>query len=139
MEERLAEIDPSIQTPVFAIIDHLSFSKNLSEKQVLSQEGQIVQDADRLDAIGAIGIARTFYYGGHVGNPMYDPELPPRTQMDAAAYRSERSTVINHFYEKLLLLESKMNTETGRRLARKRTAFMEQFLQEFFDEWKGQA
>ena len=139
LEERLAEIDPSIQASVFAIIDHLSFSKNLSEKQVLSQEGQIVQDADRLDAIGAIGIARTFYYGGHVGNPMYDPELPPRTQMDAAAYRSERSTVINHFYEKLLLLESKMNTETGRRLARKRTAFMEQYLQEFFDEWNGQA
>lgn len=138
LAEALEAIDPAVKEPVFAIIDHLSFSKNLGRSQKLSQEGQIVQDADRLDAIGAIGIARTFYYGGHVGNAMYDPKLPPRSQMDALSYRKERSTVINHFYEKLLLLEKKMNTETGRRLARHRTAFMEEYLQEFFAEYNGQ-
>lgn len=122
------------QTAIMAIIDNMSFSQNLQQKQLLSLEGQLVQDADRLDALGAIGIARTFYYGGHKKHAMYDPTILPRTEMDKQTYR-QPSTVINHFHEKLLLLSQQMNTPAAQKLAQKRHQLLQNFLSEFMDEW----
>lgn len=119
---------------VLYIIQNLSYSKNLEKKRELSLMGQIVQDADRLDAIGAIGIARTFYYGGHKKNPLYDDNSPRDIDtLDEKAYR-EDSSVLNHFYEKLLLLEETMNTEAGKAEAAIRTDFMKRFLERFYEE-----
>jgi uncharacterized protein len=131
------QVPADLQQALWAIIDHMSFRKNLEQPQPLTLAGQIVQDADRLDAIGAIGIGRTFYYGGHFGDPMYDPALPPRQHLTAAEYAQGNSTVINHFYEKLLTLAQHMNTPTGQKLAAQRQAFMETFLARFKAEWEG--
>ncbi|MNP14208.1 putative hydrolase [compost metagenome] len=98
-------------------------------------EGQIVQDADRLDAIGAIGIARTFTYAGWKGHFMYDPDNNPREVMSEAEYRDANSTAINHFYEKLLRLKDLMNTEWGKKIAHHRHQYMEEYLQQFYKEW----
>lgn len=100
-------------------------------------EAQIVQDADRLDAIGAIGIARCFTYAGSKGQLIYDPNIKPRADMSYTAYREEISTAINHFYEKLLNLKYLMNTPTAKRLADERHRYMEHFLEQFFNEWEG--
>ena len=98
---------------------------------------EVVQDADRLDALGAIGIARTFNYGGFKNRKLYDPEIQPNLNMTPSEYKASDAPTINHFYEKLLLLKDKMNTETGRKIAEDRHRFMEAFLQEFYAEWDG--
>lgn len=121
---------------VCQIIDEVSF-KGTDSVRPSTLEGKCVQDADRLDALGAIGIARTFAYGGSHNRAIYDPELPPRTAMNQAQYYSSKSTSLNHFYEKLFLLEGMMNTETGKAIARKRTQYMQQFVDEFLHEWDG--
>ncbi|EFR30717.1 HD domain-containing protein [Eremococcus coleocola] len=118
---------------IIDIIKNQSFSANLTSRQALSLEGQVLQDADRLDALGAIGIARTFYYAGAKGNPLYN-QSSVRTQLDKAAYRQAENSSINHFYEKLLKLENLMNTEVGKNEAHKRTVFMQEFLSNFYQE-----
>lgn len=128
--------DDEIQT-IFYIIENMSYRKNLNHKQTLSLDGQIVQDADRLDALGAIGIGRTFYYGGNKHNIMYDPNIPPRTELTEISYK-QPTTVINHFYEKLFLLKGMMNTQTGKKLAQQRHDFLVQFVKMFEKEWKGE-
>ena len=121
---------------VCQIIDEVSF-KGTDSVRPSTPEGKCVQDADRLYALGAIGIARTFAYGGSHNRAIYDPELPPRVAMNQAQYYSRNSTSLNHFYEKLFLLEDMMNTETGKAIARKRTQYMQEFVDEFLHEWDG--
>ena len=132
-----ADVSPEAAEQVIRIINKVSF-KGTDTQVPETIGGKIVQDADRLDAIGAIGIARAFAYGGSHGRQMYDPEIPPAPGLDEAAYRSCCGTTLNHFYEKLLLLEGMMNTPQARRLARRRTAVMEDFLREFLAQWQGE-
>lgn len=119
---------------VLYIIKNISFKNRGDFQGEPSKELQIVQDADRLDAIGAIGIARTFHFGGFKNNPIYDPEIKPNLLMTKEEYKKSEGTTINHFYEKLLLLKDLMNTETGRKIAEKRHQFMLQFLEQFYSE-----
>ncbi len=119
------------------IIRNMSFKASLGKVEFHSNELGIVQDADRLDAIGAIGIARAFTYGGFKNRELYNPEIPPALNMSKEEYKSSAAPTINHFYEKLLLLKDKMNTESGRRIAAERHLFMEQYLEQFFREWEG--
>lgn len=120
---------------IFEIIKNISFSKELEAgKARLTLAGKIVQDADRIDALGAIGILRTAYYGGHTQSPLYDPDLSPQEFKSKQEYR-QKSTVINHFYEKLFKLPATMNTEAGKAEAQRRVAFMEEFLARFYAEW----
>ncbi len=123
---------------VVKIIENISFKGGTTEKQFTSIELDIVQDADRLDAIGAIGIARTFNYGGFKNRTLYDPAIAPLTNMTKEAYKNSTAPTLNHFYEKLLLLKDLMNTKTGRKLAEERHRFMEQFLDRFYAEWEGE-
>ena len=120
------------------IIKYISYKSSLSGQKLFSSpELDVIQDADRLDAIGAIGIARCFNYGGFKNRILYDPEIIPNLNMNKAAYKKSTSPTINHFYEKLLLLKDKMNTKTGRRIAADRHVYMEQFLEQFYGEWNG--
>ena len=123
---------------VVAIIENISFKGGNFEKKFTSKELEIVQDADRLDAIGAIGIARTFNYGGFKNRQLYNPEIAPQLKMTKEEYKNSEAPTINHFYEKLLLLKDKMNTETGKKIAQERHRFMELFLSQFYAEWDGE-
>ena len=120
------------------IVHNCSFKGGIGANKMKSIEGFIVQDADRLDAIGAIGIARTFAYGAKHGNVIYDPDVKPADFKSEEDYRKNRTHTINHFYEKLLLLKDIMNTETGRQLAEARHEYMEHFLTQFYGEWEGE-
>lgn len=122
---------------VVKIIENISFKGGKTERTFSSLELDIVQDADRLDAIGAIGIARTFNYGGFKNRPMYDPAIAPNMHMTKEEYKASNAPTINHFYEKLLLLKERMNTSTGKKLAEERHRFMEVFLAQFYAEWEG--
>tara|TARA_B110000503_G_scaffold109555_1_gene163938 strand:+ start:138 stop:797 length:660 start_codon:yes stop_codon:yes gene_type:complete len=133
------EVNTETITHVINIIKFISFKNSLSEtgKKFTSKELEVVQDADRLDAIGAIGIARCFNYGGFKDRALYNPEIAPNLNMNKAAYKNSTAPTINHFYEKLLLLKDKMNTVTGKKIANNRHQFMEIYLQQFYDEWNG--
>lgn len=129
------QVDSSIIDTVCDIVFRVSFKGAGVPTEMPTLEGKCVQDGDRLDAIGAVGIARAFAFGGHFGRAIYDPEIPPTLHDSFAAYKSKGGPTINHFYEKLLLLKDRMQTESGRKLALERHQFMEQFLQEFYREW----
>lgn len=131
-------VDETTIAHVVAIIENISFKGGNVTKTFYSKELDIVQDADRLDAIGAIGIARTFNYGGFKNRPLYDPAIPPQMNMNKEEYKNSSAPTLNHFYEKLLLLKDKMNTETGKKIALARHQFMERFLAQFYSEWEGQ-
>lgn len=124
---------------VVNIIKHMSFKNSLETEGTTftSKELQIVQDADRLDAIGAIGIARAFNYGGFKNRELHNPDVPPNLNMSKEDYKKSTAPTINHFYEKLLLLKDKMNTETGKKLAEERHQFMLDYLDQFYKEWDG--
>jgi uncharacterized protein len=131
-------VEKEIITHVENIIRNISFKGGNFTQHFQSPELNVVQDADRLDALGAIGIARAFNYGGFKNREMYNPSEPPNLQMDKEAYKKSSAPTINHFYEKLLLLKDRMNTETGRQLAEERHRFMEIFLGQFYKEWEGE-
>ncbi|MFB9109646.1 HD domain-containing protein [Flavobacterium gyeonganense] len=122
---------------VVNIIENISYKGGNFKKKFSSVELDIVQDADRLDAIGAIGVARAFNYGGFKNRALYDPEIVPVANMTKDEYKKNNAPTINHFYEKLLLLKDKMNTETGKQIAEERHHFMETFLAQFYAEWEG--
>jgi uncharacterized protein len=124
---------------VIVIIENISFKGGNQAQTYFSKELAVVQDADRLDAIGAIGIARTFNFGGFKNRPLYDPAIPPDLQLSKEAYKKSTAPTLNHFYEKLLRLKDLMHTETARELAAERHQFMEQFLSRFYAEWEGEA
>lgn len=130
-------IDALVQEKVLQIVFSIGFKGRLTLKEGLSLEGKIVQDADRLDALGAIGIARAFAYGGFKHRSMYDPNIEPKTYQTPEEYKNANSTTINHFYEKLLKLPNLLFTETARALAEERLNFMENFLKQFYLEWNG--
>jgi uncharacterized protein len=131
------KVEPTIIDHVIAIIENISFKGGKVERQFSSIELDIVQDADRLDAIGAIGIARTFNYGGFKNRALYNPEIAPNLSMTKDEYKNNEAPTINHFYEKLLLLKDKMNTQTGKQIAQDRHRYMEDFLEQFYAEWEG--
>ena len=122
---------------VCVIIDEISFAGQSILPSTI--EGKCVQDADRLDALGAIGIARAFAFGGNHHRLIYDPEIRPNFNMSKEEYRKSNSTTVNHFYEKLFQLKERMNTNSGKRLAAEREAFMKDFLKEFMREWQGES
>jgi uncharacterized protein len=129
--------DEAIIEHVINIIDNISFKGGNFEKKFHSKELDIVQDADRLDAIGAIGIARCFNYGGFRNRTLYDPEIAPNLSMSKETYKKSDSPTLNHFYEKLLLLKDRMNTQAGKRIAAQRHQYMQDFLAQFYAEWNG--
>ena len=138
------QVDESIIIHIENIINNISFKSSLPadrggnfEQKFNSPELEVIQDADRLDAIGAVGIARTFNYGGFKNRPLYNPEIAPNLNQSKEAYKNSEAPTINHFYEKLLLLKDRMNTVTGRKIAANRHQYMEHFLNQFYDEWNG--
>lgn len=131
-------VDEEIIVHVQEIIRNMSFKSSLGEVKFTSPEMLVVQDADRLDAIGAIGIARAFTYGGFKNRELYNPAIKPAINQSKEAYKNTTAPTINHFYEKLLLLKDKMNTATGKRIAQERHDFMEAYLEQFYGEWNGE-
>ena len=134
------QVEKKVIGHVIKIIGNISYKSSLDSKKLFtSKELMVVQDADRLDAIGAMGIARAFNYGGFMNRELYNPEIAPNLQMTKEQYKKSTAPTINHFYEKLLLLKDKMNTESGRKLAEKRHQFMLDYLEQFYKEWNGNA
>ena len=132
-------VDSQVIEHVSKIIEHMSFKNSFDlNTNFSSKEMEVVQDADRLDAIGAIGIARCFNYGGFKNRALYDPDISPNLNMTKAEYKTSKAPTINHFYEKLLLLKDQMNTKTGQRIATQRHRYMEGYLKQFFAEWNGE-
>ena len=129
------ELNPNQKEKIIEIVRTISFKGSGENDHMNSLEGKIVQDADRIDAVGAIGIARTFAYGGSIGQPIYDPEVPASADQSKEEYIQNRTHTINHFYEKLLLLENRMKTITGKEIASERTKFMKEYLDKFYGEW----
>ena len=139
---RNEQVNESVILHIENIIRNVSFKSSLDadkKDKFDSPELQVIQDADRLDAIGAIGIARTFNYGGFKNRTLYDPDIAPLIDQDKETYKNSKAPTINHFYEKLLLLKDKMNTETARKIAANRHEFMLQYLDQFYNEWNGKA
>ena len=130
-------VDEHIINEVKLIIQNMSFKNSFDETDFSSKEMNIVQDADRLDAIGAIGIARAFTYGGYKNRVLYDPEIKPEQHHSKESYKNTTAPTINHFYEKLLLLKDMMNTESGKAIAEKRHNFMVSYLEHFYSDWEG--
>ena len=131
-------VQPDVIEQVVGIIKNISFKGGNFKQTYHSLELDIVQDADRLDAIGAIGIARCFNYGGFKNRKLYDPEIAPNLKMTKEEYKNSQSPTINHFYEKLLLLKDKMNTENGKKIAQKRHEYMTEYLEQFYAEIDGE-
>lgn len=133
------QVDARVINQVLFIVENISFKNKDAKIDARPIELDIVQDADRLDALGAIGIARTFHFGGFKNNPLYDPSIEPKLNMSKEEYKKSRGTTINHFYEKLLLLKDLMNTAKGKKMAEERHLFMKSFLKQFLKEWQGEA
>ncbi|MFD0834630.1 HD domain-containing protein [Mariniflexile aquimaris] len=131
-------VDSKVIEHVIQIIENISFKGGNEAQKFQSPELDVIQDADRLDAIGAIGIARTFNYGGFKNRPLYNPDIKPNLNMTKEEYKTSKAPTINHFYEKLLLLKDRMNTKTGKKIALERHRFMEDFLDQFYAEWRGE-
>ncbi len=132
------DVDQEIIAHVVKIIENISFKGGKHLTQFKSPELDVIQDADRLDAMGAIGIARTFNYGGFKHRTIYNPEIAPNLNMTKEEYKNTNAPTINHFYEKLLLLRDKMNTSTAKSMANHRQVYMQQYLDEFYKEWAGE-
>lgn len=131
------DVSEEVTANVEDIIRHVSFKGAGVKSNMKTIEGKIIHDADKLDAIGAIGIARTFSYGGANGRGMYDPNKSPAKHQNFEDYKNDKGPTINHFYEKLLLLKDRMYTKTGKKMAKHRHNYMEQYLKEFYAEWEG--
>ena len=132
------QVEETVISHIENIILYISYKSSFDQNSCFSSpELNVIQDADRLDAIGAIGIARCFNYGGFKNRALYDPEIEPNLKMTKEEYKKSKAPTINHFFEKLLLLKDKMNTKTGLIIAQRRHSFMNEFLQQFFDEWDG--
>ncbi|MCZ4695432.1 HD domain-containing protein [Ancylomarina euxinus] len=131
------KVDEETITHVENIITNISFKGGNQEQKFKSAELDVIQDADRIDALGAIGIARTFNYGGHKNREIYNPDIKPNLNMSKEEYKNSDAPTLNHFYEKLLLLKDRMNTESGKRMAEQRHEFMNAYLNQFYMEWEG--
>jgi len=131
------QVEEAIIIHISNIISNISYKGGNFEQNFTSPELDVIQDADRLDAIGAIGIARCFNYGGFKNRPLYNPEIEPKLNQTKEEYKNSAAPTINHFYEKLLLLKDRMNTVSGKKIAEERHLYMETFLQQFYDEWNG--
>jgi uncharacterized protein len=129
------KLEQNVIDHIVYIVDNVSFKGAKVKYTMETLEGKVVQDADKLDALGAIGIARTFSYGGHFNVQMYDPKIKPTLHSSFKAYKKNSQSTINHFYEKLLLLKDRMHTKTARKLATHRHKFMQKYLEEFYKEW----
>jgi uncharacterized protein len=132
------KVDADIINHIEKIISNISFKGGNLAQHFKSPELDVIQDADRLDALGAIGIARTFNYGGHKSRSIYNPDIKPNLQLTKEEYKNSEAPTLNHFYEKLLLLKDRMNTQTGKEMAEKRHDFMLSFLEQFYKEWDGE-
>jgi uncharacterized protein len=133
------QVDEATIMHIENIIVNISFKGGNQDQKFRSDELDVIQDADRLDALGAIGIARTFNYGGHKNREIYNPDIKPNLNMTKEEYKNSDAPTLNHFYEKLLLLKDRMNTESGKRMAEQRHEFMKLYLEQFYQEWEGKS